>query len=284
MPLKPTILVVEDDKYWIEHHKVALKNSEVEILGVQTVYDALKMLRKTAFAAVIVDLEIPGTKNNALGGFEVLESARKSNPYSELLVITAHAESEVVERVSRFNIPFLIKPVDHRELAISVASAISSWDRRFVSLSHLFETFLDDYSILAQRGHKRPPFVLSNEYDVQDLMHTILKSFYPDVVAEEYTLKRAGKTKRLDLVIRGLEAVIETKMIRDKSHASHISDELDIDIRGYVSHPHCRRLFCYVYDPKHLIKEPRQIERDLAGESSQDGATIDASVLIRPQL
>jgi hypothetical protein len=107
-----------------------------------------------------------------------------------------------------------------------------------------------------------------------------MKPYFPDVITEEYTLKRAGKTKRLDLVIKGLETVIETKMVRNKEHGSRIADDLDIDIRGYVAHPHCRRLFCYVYDPKHHIKDPRMVERDLSGEASQDTKMIDVSVII----
>lgn len=282
MSLKSSILVVEDDKYWIEHHKVALKNADVEIQSAQSVSEALNLLKRNHFSAVIVDLEIPGVKDSAFGGFEVLDSIRKSNPYTELLVITGHSEHEIIERVSRLSIPFLTKPIDHRELAISVASVVRSWERRLNSLILLLETFLDSHSIISKRGHKRPSFVLSNEYDVQDLMHAVLRPFYPDVLTEEYALKRAGRTKRLDIVIKGLETVIETKMVRDKKHALKIADELDIDIRGYIAHPHCRRLFCYVYDPKHLIKEARQVEHDLSGESSQDGKTIEALVMIRP--
>ena len=113
-------------------------------------------------------------------------------------------------------------------------------------------------------------------------MYAILKPFYTDVVTEEYALKRAGKCKRLDIIIKGLDTVIETKMVRNVTHGNNIADELDVDIRCYISHPNCKRLFCYVYDPKHLIRDPRQMEQDLSGEASQDGKTIEVTVLIRP--
>jgi CheY-like chemotaxis protein len=282
MTYKPRILVVEDDKYWIDHHRVALKNVDVEIHDAQSVQLAIERVTQQQFAAVIVDLEIPGLRNNALGGFEVIEVTKKLNPYTELLVITGHEEHEVLERVSKQNVDVVTKPVDHRELALSVRGLVNAWSRKLNSVANVLDKFLTSYSVLEKRGHARPAFKLTNEYDLQDLLHSIMKPFYSDVISEEYTLKRAGKTKRLDLVVKGLETVIETKMIRSKAHGIGLSNELDIDIRGYVSHAHCKRLFCYVYDPLHYVRDPRIIERDLSGEAAQDSRVIDVSVFIRP--
>lgn len=282
MAWKPRLLVVEDDRYWIDHYKVALKNLSIEVYDAQRVRDAIDSLRRQSFSGIAVDLEIPGIKDGALGGFEVLEAAQSLNPYAELLVITGHTEHPILDRVSRMNIDSITKPVDHRELIISVVSLIRAWERRFYLVNHILESFLDCHAVVDARGHSRPAFRLVNEYDVQDLLHTIMKAHFPDVIAEEYTLKRAGKTKRLDLVVNGLETVIETKMIRSKDHGNQIANELDIDIRGYVAHPNCRRLFCYLYDPKHHVKDPRIVEHDLSGETSQNGRTIDVAVMIRP--
>lgn len=282
MTFKPRILVVEDDKYWIDHHRVALKNIAVEIDEAQSVKQATDLITSRAFSGLVVDLEIPGIKDSSLGGFEILETAKRLNCYSELLVITGHAEHEILDRVSKMNVAVINKPVDHRELAISITGLVESWSRYLLTVTRVLEAFSYSHAALDNRGHSRPAFKIINEYDVQDLFHSIMKPYFPDVVTEEYTLKRAGKTKRLDLVIPGLETVIETKMVRSKEHASKIADELDIDIRGYVSHPHCRRFFCYVYDPKRYIKDPRAVERDLSGEASQDTKTVEVTVLIRP--
>jgi len=282
MALKPRILVAEDDKYWIDHHRVALKNSNVDIDAAQTVKGALELLASRSFAGIVVDLEMPGIKDSALGGFEILETARKLNPYTELLVITGHNEHEILDRVSKMNVRVITKPVDHRELAISITGLIDSWESRLCMISNVLETFSYCQTVLEKRGHGRPAFRIVNEYDVQDLLHCLMKPYFPDVLTEEYTLKRAGKTKRLDLVVPGLETVIETKMVRNKEHGSKIADELDIDIRGYVAHPRCKRLFCYVFDPKRHIKDARTIERDVSGEASQDTKTIEVVVIIRP--
>jgi len=217
-----------------------------------------------------------------LGGFEVIEAARKRSPYTELLVITGHTEHELLDRVARAAVSFITKPVIHRELVLAATSMINAWQARFTTLLTVLNGFSELLPILQDRGHNKPPFRIVDEYDLQDLLHFLFKPLFRDVIVEEYTLKRAGKTKRLDLVLKGLEAVVETKMVRTKAHSRKISDELDIDIRGYVSHPYCRRLICFVYDPKHYLKDPRTIEKDLSGDQSQDRSVIEVSVMVRP--
>ena len=69
-------------------------------------------------------------------------------------------------------------------------------------------------------------------------------------------------------------------MVRTRNHARQVTDEVDIDVRGYVAHPHCRRLVCYVYDPKRYIKDPRTVERDLSGEASQGTKIIEVRIVV----
>lgn len=282
LDLRPEILIVEDDTYWIEHYRVALKHLSIDIREAKSVKEAAILLSKNFFAVVIIDLSIPGIKESTLGGFEVIESSKKRNPYTELLVITGHTAHEVLDRVSRAGVRFITKSVDHRELALSVEAMIAAWKKRFSDLVQVLFELPTSAAILEDRGKRKPTLKIKDEYDLQDLLHFAYKPFFPDVIVEEYTLKRAGRTKRLDLVFRALETVIETKMIRNKSHAKTIPDELDIDIRGYVAHPYCRRLICYVYDPQKFVKDPRSIEQDLSGEQRQDSKFIDVIVLIRP--
>lgn len=282
MKVQPELLIVEDDEYWIEHYCRILRNSPVAIFKAKTVAEAANLIGRHYFAAVIADLELPGMKDRALGGFEVIEASKRRSNYTELLVITAHTENDILDRVARASVGYITKPVNYRELAISASSMVNSWTHRFDRVITILESFSGILPILQKRGHNKPAVAVADEYDVQDLLHFLFKPLFPDVIVEEYTSKRAGKTKRLDLVFRSLETVIETKIVRTEDHGKKIADELDIDIRTYVSHPHCRRLVCFVYDPDHHINDPRTIERDLSGEQSQDAKVIDVQVMIRP--
>lgn len=281
MIIKPRILVVEDDSLWIANYRAALKNLDADVQEAQKVSHALAALRKQAYALTIIDLEMKGNKEDTYGGFEVLDVAKQLNPYTQLVVITCHDEPEVVDRVSRLKVTVVKKPINWRELSLLASTCINAWQNYFNSLIAVIESFSTCLSLLTNRKHTRPDFKVAKEYDLQDLLHVILKPFYPDIEPEEYSLKRAGSQKRPDFVIKGLETVIETKIIRDLKHSKSIADELDIDIRNYVSHPHCSYLFCFVYDPKRLIRDPRRIEEDLSGENTHKGKVIDVQVLIR---
>jgi CheY-like chemotaxis protein len=283
MSERQRVLIVEDDKFWIDNCRRALKNQPVEIHDAMRAQQAIDILQRECFAAVFVDLEVPGIKENVFGGFEVLEHVRDINPYTETVVITAHEEQEVLNRVAKYEVSLCItKPVNFREIQFATELIVTAWERRLDWLFNVLETFSTCADILSDRKHNRPSFKISNEYDVQDILHVILKPFYPDIVPEEHTAKRAGSEKRIDFVVKGLETVIEVKMIRSKEHARRLADELDVDIRNYHTHPACKRLICFVYDPKRLISDPRRVEKDLSGETTQKGKTINVTIIVRP--
>ena len=283
MDYHPRMLIVEDDKLVIDNCRRALRDHRVEIKDAMRAQDAIELLQKDCFAAVFVDLEIPGMRESIYGGFEVLQCGRELNAYTEMVVITEHKEEEVLSRVWQHDVSLCIgKPVDYREILFAAQLLVSGWEKRIDRLFGVLEGFSVSHGLLAARKHNRPNVNVTNEYDVQDLLHVILKPFYPDIAPEEYTPKRAGQQKRIDLVIKGLQTVVEIKMIRSKAHAKRVTDELDVDIANYPTHPSCRRLMCFVYDPKQLIGDPRGIEKDLSREVTQKGKTIDVAVVVRP--
>lgn len=117
---------------------------------------------------------------------------------------------------------------------------------------------------LRSRAHGRASFTVENEYDVQDLAETALRSIYADVVREEWTPKRAGNAKRIDLAIPSASVVVECKYAH-KANAKHIADELRVDFECYHDYSECRRLFAVVYDPENRIEDPESFSRDLSG-------------------
>jgi hypothetical protein len=48
--------------------------------------------------------------------------------------------------------------------------------------------------------------------------------------------------------------------LRDKQ----IGEELLVDIARYQSHPNCKTLICFVYDPNGFVKNPSGLENDLS--------------------
>ena len=117
---------------------------------------------------------------------------------------------------------------------------------------------------LAQRRDGRSTLKIQDEYDVQDLLHALLRLFFDDIRSEEWTPSYGGGSSRMDFLLKGHEIVVEVKMARKGLGAKEVSEQLIIDAAKYRPHPECKTLVCLVYDPGGLVKNPRGIERDLA--------------------
>lgn len=132
---------------------------------------------------------------------------------------------------------------------------------------------------LRQRYDHRPTFEVEDEYDVQDLLHALLKLEFDDVRSEEWTPSYAGKSSKMDFLLKHEQLVVETKKTRKGLGEKQIGDQLIIDIARYRSHPDCKLLFCFVYDPEGLIANPAGIEKDLSRENNG----VKVKVLVAPK-
>ena len=121
-----------------------------------------------------------------------------------------------------------------------------------------------------------------SEYDIQDLIHSQLRPWVSDIRPEECTPSYAGSATRMDFLLPKHQLVIEVKRIRDKSHAARVGEELIVDIEHYRRHPDCAHLWCVVYDPDLLIKNPRGMISDLEGSRSTPDGPVSVHVLVIP--
>jgi hypothetical protein len=135
--------------------------------------------------------------------------------------------------------------------------------------------------ILKDRGHDRAPFLIENEYDLQDLLFALLRSAFDDAQREVWTPKQAGSAKRIDMVIPSADALIETKFVRDKAHGKQVANELRVDFESYHGHEHCRNLIAVCLDPGRHIIDPAQFERDLSGLRKKNEHEFNVTVLVR---
>jgi len=117
---------------------------------------------------------------------------------------------------------------------------------------------------LLHRRENRETLGIADEYDVQDLLHALLRLYFDDIRPEEWTPSYGGGSSRMDFLLKGHDIVVEAKMTRKGLTAKEVSEQLIIDAAKYRQHAECKTLICLVYDPGALIKNPRGIERDLA--------------------
>jgi len=131
-----------------------------------------------------------------------------------------------------------------------------------VSLCRRFPLLVSE---LGNRYAGRPALDIGDEYDVQDLLRSVLRLHYEDVRPEEWNPSYGGVQSRSDLLLKAERVVIETKMTRKSLGQRELVEQLIVDKAQYRGHPDCGTLVCFVYDPEHRLSNPAAIERDLSG-------------------
>ncbi|AQY21047.1 PD-(D/E)XK nuclease domain-containing protein [Riemerella anatipestifer] len=120
---------------------------------------------------------------------------------------------------------------------------------------------------LRYRHANRETLEIEDEYDVQDLFHSLLHLYFDDIRAEEWTPSYAGGSSRVDFLLKDEQIIIEIKKTRKNLNAKEIGDQLIIDSKRYKSHPDCKCLICFVYDPEGRIGNPVGLQNDLTEET-----------------
>jgi hypothetical protein len=116
---------------------------------------------------------------------------------------------------------------------------------------------------LRTRHAGREPLQIIDEYDVQDLFRALLQLHFDDIRPEEWTPSYAGSASRTDFLLKREQIFIEVKKTRNGLGDKELGSQLIADIHHYKTHPDCKLLFCFVYDPEKKIKNPRGLEDDI---------------------
>ena len=133
---------------------------------------------------------------------------------------------------------------------------------------------------LTHRRKNAQVLAFTNEYDVQDLLHALLRPWVVDIRPEEFTPSYAGSSTRMDFLLAAHKLVIELKFVRNRAHARKIGDELIVDIEHYSKHPECQLLWCVVYDPNSYFTNAGGLCTDLTGKRSYQGGELITKVLV----
>jgi REase_DpnII-MboI len=170
--------------------------------------------------------------------------------------------------------PHMKKNSNISEISPSIPSPLE----QIVGICDNFHKIVEQLTV---RYSQRPTLEITDEYDVQDLLHSLLHLYFTDIRPEEGTPSSAARCSRFDFILKNENIGIEVKKTRAGLTAKKLSDELILDIHRYQSHQNCKTLICFVYDPDGKISNPRGVEIDLMNGKYGD---FDVHVLIRPVL
>ena len=133
---------------------------------------------------------------------------------------------------------------------------------------------------LRDRYDDRNTLEIKDEYDVQDLLHALLRLEFDDIRKEEWTPSYAGSSSRMDFLLKQEQIVLEVKKTARRLKEKEIGEQLTIDIAHYQKHQNCKTLVCFVYDPESYIRNPKGLENDLVAQSTPNMLVV---VVVTPE-
>jgi len=134
--------------------------------------------------------------------------------------------------------------------------------------------------ILANRSRKgKERYDIADEYDVQDLLHAILRAYLKYSVQEDSLPKIAGaKSSRTDISIEELGVLIEIKYARGPGDQKRLFEEYSQDLVLYAGWPHLKTLLFLIYNSADL-KDAEAFEK-LSGEHDVNGRHFNVRIIL----
>jgi two-component system, NtrC family, nitrogen regulation response regulator NtrX len=141
-PIKPTLLVVDDEKNIRRSLRMVLEPEGYTVLEAESAEEALKVLEAEPVDLGIFDIRLPG-----MDGLTLLSRARDLWRDLPVVMISGHADtSDVVDAVKRGATDFFSKPVDRERVLVSVQNALSrrTLEEKVQALSSRERRFADE--------------------------------------------------------------------------------------------------------------------------------------------
>lgn len=119
---KIKVLVVDDEKIFLDTLTQRLQTRGFEVQGVTNGKDCLDIMSRESFEAVVLDFKMP-----SLSGLEVLREIKKNWPETPVIMLTGHASAEAgINGLKLGAFDYLIKPSPVEELVRKIYQAVES--------------------------------------------------------------------------------------------------------------------------------------------------------------
>lgn len=160
----------------------------------------------------------------------------------------------------------------------------SNQESKLDLINIVIEKFTSAAKSLLHRRKGKPTIEIHDEYDMQDILHVILKPHFPTIKIEEVvTGHSASNFLKIDFVLSNIKVAIECKCIRNKEHTKNITKELNDDIQTYHKHVDCSHLIFFIYDKDMLINDPDTLEDSYSKEQKFEDKEMKIELKIRPK-
>jgi len=113
------ILLIDDEKDFLDIMTERMEARGFEVSTSMSAKEALGMIKKGAYDAIILDLQMPG-----MDGIEALKAIKEIQPEAQIILLTGHATVEKgVEAIKLGATDFIEKPADLETLSRKIKNA-----------------------------------------------------------------------------------------------------------------------------------------------------------------
>ena len=117
--MKEKVLLVDDERDFLETLSERMNNRGMEVETCTSAEEALKIVEKDAFDAVLMDLKMPG-----IDGLEALKLIKEKKPEMQIILLTGHATLQKgIEAMKLGAADFIEKPADIEKLTEKIEKA-----------------------------------------------------------------------------------------------------------------------------------------------------------------
>lgn len=117
--LNAKVLLVDDEEDFIAVLAKRLEARHLKVTATSSGQDAIAMVDRQEFDAIILDLAMPG-----MDGLETLKRIKKNHPEAEIIMLTGHGSIRTgIEAMKLGAEDFLEKPVDFKQLIEKIKEA-----------------------------------------------------------------------------------------------------------------------------------------------------------------
>lgn len=118
------VLIVDDDEVLLDalQEMLHIRFANLTVETSTSAFDALDMISKVTYDAIVVDIRMPG-----MDGLELLAHIRERQPGTPTLLMTGHGDEELAEQARRTGAhDYLQKPLDREHFVRSLRCAIEA--------------------------------------------------------------------------------------------------------------------------------------------------------------
>lgn len=150
---------------------------------------------------------------------------------------------------------------DYTNELLFALDAISAPAPSVALLLQLCERLPQTARFLASRREGKQPYKISDEYDVQDLLHATIRAYFKYSIDEEPIGKVGGaRSARSDIAIPDLNTLIEVKYVHGPRDQQRIVEEFAQDLLLYTAWSPLQTFIYMVYNSADL-RDPEAVSR-----------------------